>query len=151
MHVSINVNKFQSWLQCLPQSFSFSTGPANPNPPVGLAALNVEHSATTIVWVVTEIAYTNESYVVRYGTDVNNLTNSTDLVEGGTDLMATDQEFETSIEGLRSDTEYYFVVDSINIEGQTSSLPGSFTTLESCECVDKQCVWFIYRNRYRSF
>ena len=117
---------------CLNHSL-FSTGPADPNPPVGLAALNVEHSATTIVWVVTEIAYTNESYVVRYGMDVDNLTNSTNLVEGETDLMATDQQFETRIEDLRSDIEYYFIVDAINSEGQTSSLPGTFTTLESCE------------------
>ena len=102
---------------------------------MNLSALNVEHNAAAIVWVVTEIAYTNESYVVRYGTDVNNLLNSSNPVEGGTDFLATGQQFDTRIEDLKSNTAYYFTVDAINSEGNTSSLPGTFTTLQSCECI----------------
>ena len=110
---------------------------------MGLAALNVEQSSTTIVWVVTEIAYTNESYVVRYGTDVNNLMYSSNPVEGGRDFMATDQQFDTRIDDLTPFTMYYFIVDAINSEGTASSLSGNFTTMESCKCIYMQYI--IYR------
>ena len=105
-------------------------GPTSPNPPVSLGAKNVVHNATTVVWVVTEIAYTNESYVIRYGTDMNNLTNSSNPEEGGTDFLAVDQQFEIRIEGLESNTKYYFIVLAINSVGNTSSLQGTFTTVE---------------------
>lgn len=107
------------------------TGPTIPKPPMGLTALNVKHNSTTIVWVVTDITYSRESYVVRYGTDVNNLTYSSNPVESGTDFMATDQQFDTRIEDLKPITKYYFIVDAINSEGTTSSLSGTFTTTES--------------------
>ena len=67
-------------------SFPSHAGPASPNPPVSLGALNVLYDAATIVWAVTQIAYTSESYVVRYGTEMNNLTNSSNPVEGETDF-----------------------------------------------------------------
>lgn len=97
-----------------------------------LSAISVVHNAATIVWVVTEIAYTNESYVVRYGTDVNNLLSSSTPVEGGMDFFAVDQQFDTMIGGLELDTKYYFTVDAINSVGTTAALPPpeTFTTLE---------------------
>ena len=113
---------------------SFSTpGPAIPNPPVSLAALNVVHNAATIVWVVTEVAYTNESYVVQYGKDANDLASASPLVDGGTEFSTIEQQFETIIEGLETDTKYYFTVVAINSEGNVSSVQGMFTTLELCE------------------
>ena len=102
---------------------------------MSLSALNVVHNAATIVWVVTEVAYTNESYIVRYGTDMNNLASSSTLVEGGMNFLAVNQQFDTRIEGLESDTKYYFAVLAINSEGNTSSLQGMFTTLELRECM----------------
>ena len=113
-------------------SFSIS-GPAISNPPVSLAALNVVHNAATIVWIVTEVVYTNESYIVQYGTDANDLASASPLVDGGINFSAVDQQFETRIEGLEADTKYYFTVVAINSEGNASSLQGTFTTLELCE------------------
>ena len=111
----------------------FTPGPAIPNLPVSLAALNVVHNAATIVWVVTEVAYTNESYVVQYRKDMSDLANASPPVDGGTDFSAIDQDFETRIEGLEAYTKYYFTVVAINSEGNTSSLQEMFTTLEVCE------------------
>ena len=110
---------------------SISTpGPAIPNPPVSLATLHVSHNEATIVWVVTEVAYTNESYIVQYGKDANGLASASPLVDGGIDFSTVDQEFETIIEGLKTDTQYYFTVLAINSEGNVSSVQGTFTTLQ---------------------
>ena len=110
---------------------SFSTpGLAIPNPPVNPAVLHVSHNAATIVWVVTEVAYTSESYIVQYGTYANNLANASPLVDGGIDFSAVDQQFETIIEGLETGTKYYFTVVAINREGNVSSVQGMLTTLE---------------------
>ena len=120
-----------------PQSLRFplvppfcTPGPAIPSPPMSLAALHVFHNAATIVWVVTEVAYTSENYIVQYGTDANDLANASPLVDGGIDFSAVDQQFETNIEGLETDTKYYFTVLAINSEGNVSSIQGTFTTLE---------------------
>ena len=104
-------------------------------------ALNITYNTVTIVWVVTEIAYTKESYVVRYGTNADNLTMSSTLVEGGTDFLAVDQQFETKIEDLGLTTKYYFTVLAINSEGNTSSLQGTFT-------ISKQHSEYVYNVIY---
>ncbi len=83
------------------------------------------------------IAYTNETYVVNYGTDMNILNSTSEAVPSESDFEATDLTFSVLITGLTSNIVYYYQLVATNTFTSTSSDVMSFTTPE-------QGKYFIY-------
>ncbi len=74
------------------------------------------------------IAYTNETYVVNYGTDMSILNSMSEAVSSGSDFEATDLPFSVLITGLTANTVYHYQLVAINTFTSTSSDVMSFTT-----------------------
>ncbi len=74
------------------------------------------------------IAYTNETYVVMYGTDMNMLNSMSETVSSGSDFEAMDLTFLVLISDLTSNTDYYYQLVATNTFTSTSSAVMSFTT-----------------------
>ena len=49
----------------------------------------VNHQSASFEWVVMTVAYDNESYIVTYGLDSNDLSNSSATVPGSSDISLT--------------------------------------------------------------
>lgn len=61
-------------------------GPSPPSPPTELTLISADHQSATLQWTIPSVAYDNESYVVMFGRDSNMLVNTSDIVEGSTDI-----------------------------------------------------------------
>ncbi len=109
--------------------YSSHTGQAAPSF-TDLNATNVQHDRATIQWTVPVIAYTNETYVVNYGTDMNSLNSMSEAVSSGSDFEATDLTFSVLITDLTSNTVYYYQLVANNTFASNSSDVMSFTTPE---------------------
>ncbi len=62
-----------------------------------LTATNVQYDRAAIQWTVPVVAYTHETYVVNYGTDMNILNSMSETVSSGSDFEATDLTFSVLI------------------------------------------------------
>ena len=109
-----------------------SVGGDEPHPAVNMRVVFVNHFAVELEWTVLSIEYTLEDYYVKYGTspDVNSLTTSSQTVTGSSDIESENNLFSVEIEGLVEETEYYYVVVSVNSFGETMSSLQSFITEE---------------------
>ena len=100
---------------------TFTTEPtADTTPSIisGVANESVSSSDTKIVWITNEAAYSK----VRYGRTTS-LSSETTLETTATLLH------ETTLEGLSSDTKYYFCIDAKDVMGNSSESCGhTFTT-----------------------
>ena len=64
-----------------------------------------------------------------YGLTELNLDQMSEVVDGGTDLVSTNQVFSVGLTGLLPDTTYYWIVVSSNSFATTESSIGSFLTV----------------------
>ena len=108
---------------------SISVGASSPNPPVGLLANGITHNSVTIHWTVTALSYGPETYVVQYGTDMNNLNQTSSMETSGDDITRTNFDLSVGLTGLRLLTTYYYRVLAMNDgSGVTQSGTETFNT-----------------------
>ena len=103
------------------------TGPVAPERPTNLMDISTSFDSATIQWTVPQIAFTPETYVVHYGTNMGSPNVMSDPVESGDDFEAENQVYSVPITGLEAVTDYYMVV-STSTGGTTNSDVESFTT-----------------------
>ena len=104
-----------------------STGPVSPYKPVDLVIVFSTHTSVTVQWTVPFIAYTDESYFIKYGPSLASTTSS---VPGSDDRSTLNGMFDITITGLVADTTYKFVVVAVNSFGETNSDISTFVTEE---------------------
>ena len=104
------------------------TGPVAPEMPTNLMNISTRFDSATIQWTVPLIAFTPETYVVHYGTNMASLNLMSDPVESGDDFEAVNQVYSVPITGLEAVTVYYYMVVSTSTGGTTNSDVESFTT-----------------------
>ncbi|XP_019851636.1 PREDICTED: hemicentin-1-like [Amphimedon queenslandica] len=103
-------------------------GPSKPFLPIRIIAGDFGHSTALIQWTVPSIAYSPESYFIRYGTSRNNLNFKSSTLIGTQDLDAKDQTLSITLRYLTHDTLYYYQVVSTNTFGETNSVIYSLRT-----------------------
>ena len=75
----------------------------------------------TIQWTVPFVAYTRETYVVRYGSAPDNLNRSSMVVNGSAYLNVTGEQFGVNLTGLVPYSQYYYTIELSNTEGTTTT------------------------------
>ena len=105
------------------------TGPIPPEQPTGLGFDDITYTAAVLEWTIPYISYTPENYQVRYGLTEANLDQASQIVDGGTDLVSTNQVFSVGLTGLLPDTTYYWKVVASNSFTTTESSIGTFVTV----------------------
>ena len=90
--------------------------------------MHIEYNSTVIQWTTTKIAYTPESYYVKYGTSSNNLELRSATLKGSDILSTTDQTFEIKLTSLNHNTVYYYSVVS---ENQHESVESEILTFQT--------------------
>ena len=94
---------------------------------MNLVATAVTHNSATIQWTVPSIAYTPETYVVRYGT--NSVNRVSAAVLSGGDISVTDLTLSAELTGLEQLTGYMYEVQSSSGMGRaTTSSRETFMT-----------------------
>ena len=115
------IGEFQSPF-CVYINTSFFTGPigtphTGPTPPVkptNLMNISTSSDSATIQWTVPLVAFTPETYVVHYGTNIGSLNLTSDPVESGDDFEAVNTIFTVQLNGLHPGTLYYYQVSATN-------------------------------------
>ena len=107
--------------------FDVYIGRSSPYSLQSLQAINIGLYCATIQWTVRQIAYTPETYVVRYGMH-SILLEESEQVESGSDYVTINQVFSVNLTGLRPATKYSFRVFSSNSHSRRYSLQSSFMT-----------------------
>ena len=102
-----------------------------PAAPIPLDNITITASSAVISWLVESIAYTPENYNVIYGLSADTLNNTTDAVQGTTDVTSTDLVYSTTITGLAAFQQYYYMIIATNSFGSTQSPINTFCTLMS--------------------
>ena len=103
-------------------------------------------SSAAVSWLVESITYTPESYVTIYGLSADTLNNTTDAVQGTTDVTSTDLVYSTTITGLAAFRQYHYRIIATNSFGSTQSPINTFCTLMSGDynnCVQQYCIMLI--------
>ena len=103
----------------------------HPIPPIGLSVSGITHNSATISWTVTSLSYGPETYVVQYGTVMNNLDQTSSMENSGSDIFLTDFTHSISLTGLQLTTTYYYRVIAMNSGGgMTPSVTRTFNTTD---------------------
>ena len=97
------------------------TGPVAPVKPTNLTDISTSFDSATIQWTVPLIAFTPETYVVHYGTNVGSLDLMSDPMESGDDFEAVNTLFTVQLNGLNPGTLYYYQVSATNSNASTLS------------------------------
>ena len=100
-----------------------------PVEPTELMAQDISAVSANVSFTIASIAITQETYVVMYGIDMDNLDMSSDTVNSLSD-DATNQSYSVVLDNLAGATTYYYQVVSENVYSTSSSDTSSFTTLE---------------------
>ncbi len=106
-------------------------GPSGPTPPVDLTTppSTLFHDRVTVHFHVPSLTYDPEVYWVRYGTSSSNLTEeSTHPVSSGSSIAAVDISLSVMLEGLITNTTYYYLVVANNSVGMAESTISTFRT-----------------------
>ncbi|XP_064386408.1 uncharacterized protein LOC135334957 isoform X2 [Halichondria panicea] len=103
-------------------------GPSSPTTPMSLTVSMVNHQSASFEWVVMTVAYDNESYIVTYGLDSNDLSIFSATQPGSSDISLTNSVYSISVGGLQVKTRYYYRVVSTNSAGSTQSELATFNT-----------------------
>ena len=132
----VYINLFSPSLPPLPP------GPKSPFLPTRITAGNFAYSSAVIQWTVPSIAYSPETYFIRYGTGKSNLNLKSEVLQGTQNLNAKDQTLSITLRYLTHDTRYYFQVVSNNTNGQTESAEHEFSTSRlGKSCPLSSSVW----------
>ena len=94
-------------------------GPEPPEQPTNLMEIDIRATSTVIQWTMPIIAYTPETYVVNYGTNMGSLDMTSAMVPSGSDFEAVNQVFSVRLTNLTDSTDYVYQVVAFN--GQTTS------------------------------
>ena len=89
--------------------------------PTNLMDIATSFNSATIQWTVPLIAFTPETYVVHYGTNMGSLDLMSDPVESGDDFEAVNTIFTVQLKGLNPGTMYYYQVNATNSNASTLS------------------------------
>ncbi len=119
-------------------------GPSVPIPPVDLTTSisTLFYNRVTVHFRVPSLTYDLEVYWVRYGTSSSNLREeSTPPVSSGSSIGAVDISLSVVLEGLMTNTTYYYLVVANNTVGTTESTVSTFTTgqFELCTSMWRSC------------
>ena len=90
-----------------------------------------EPTSATISWIVANISFDHENYIVMYGTERAVLQNTSEVVVGNRNVLVTNDAFNVTITGLIPFTTYYYILLANNSIGNTSSNLMNFTTNET--------------------
>ena len=107
-----------------------SSSPAGPAAPsfTDLTATSVQFDRATIQWTVAVIAYTPETYVVNYGTDMSKLDSISATVFSGSDFQARGRQFRVVLFDLTPNSVTYYQLVASNTFTSTYSDVMNFTT-----------------------
>jgi hypothetical protein len=81
-------------------------------PPQNVTITDITTSAATVSWVIPSFV-APEQYYVAYGTDPNNLDQTSQLLNSTPDTSATDQAYTTTLTGLDRGSVYYIQVIAV--------------------------------------
>ena len=84
------------------------------------------------------IAFTPETYSVKYGTKRDNLESTGSLVQSGTDFSAMNLPFSVTITGLTPQTVYYYQLVTSNSHGNDASV---VQPCESSMTISISAIW----------
>ena len=106
-------------------------------------AINVTATPGTttaaISFIIPNIAYTPETYSVKYTGAILQTTQATSIIRrGSNNITAINQEFTIMLTGLEEDNTYTYTVDSINCLGTTSTVEMHFRTHPTCK---RMCLY----------
>ena len=100
----------------------------------------LRHDTATIQWRVTSLSYDPETYVVEYGTDMDNLNLNTagTMVTSGGDITLENFIRSVQLNDLVFNTDYYYRMVATNSAGSTRTpsgqmQPKTFTTTNQCK------------------
>lgn len=100
-----------------------------PVEPTELTVQDISAVSANVSFTIAYIAITQETYMVMYGIDMDDLDMSSDTVNSLSD-DATNQSYFVVLDNLAGATTYYYQVVSENVYSTSSSDTSSFTTLE---------------------
>ena len=106
-----------------------TSGPRAPHYPQQVSVRQITPNSATIQWTVPSIAYTPETYVVKYGTSQDNLNLTSGSQHSGPDISIGSRSYSVQLSGLRVATLYYFSIVATNTVGPNGT-NGSFDTKE---------------------
>ena len=109
-------------------SIIYFTGPSVPNTPINVTSTDIQYNAAVINWLVTNISYTPEQYIVYYGLTSTALTNTSTVLYGTEDFSDINKMLSIELVDLIFNTDYYYIVSSTNTEGTANSPIGMFRT-----------------------
>ena len=101
--------------------------------PVLVGTGSISDSTAPIQWTVSSIAYTPETYVVKYGTSQDSLDMTSHQTHSGGDITVVNQMYSVQLSSLEPVTQYYYQVVATNTARSRSSTPHMFTTSENCK------------------
>ena len=110
----------QSWAKGTvyhPVHTHLTSGPRAPHYPQQVRIRQITPNSATIQWTVPSIAYTPETYVVKYGTSQDNLNLTSGSQHSGPDITIGSRSYSVQLSGLRVATLYYFSVMATNTVG----------------------------------
>ena len=124
----------------------FCLGASNPVRPIDIVHTTLSSELAVILWLVPQVSYTPETYVIIYGTDRMTLNYTSEMILGNTDVTAMNQIYTATLRGLQPNTRYYYQVVATNSIGMNSSvvaevvtpLPGTimlYICISVCMCV----------------
>ncbi|XP_019849961.1 PREDICTED: hemicentin-1-like [Amphimedon queenslandica] len=102
--------------------------------PVPATNVKVTPGTTTaaISFIIPNIAYTPETYSVKYTGAILQTTQATSIIRmSSSNITAINEEFMIMLTGLEEDNTYAYTVDSTNCLGTTSTVEMSFRTLQA--------------------
>ncbi len=97
--------------------------------PTDVLVTNITSRSMNIKWTVSGLAYSPENYTILLGTSGDSLISET-TVSSTVDFAALDVVYMETVGDLHPATEYYFQIQSSNLNGSVVTETQQFTTLE---------------------
>ena len=110
-------------------------GQSSPVQPRGVQTVNTTAYSTSVQWLVPYLTYTQEQYIVNYGTGRESLDTSSEVQGSTANISAVNVTYYVSLQELAPNTGYYYQIRSTNSRGSTLSPIMMFTTSEAGELV----------------
>ncbi|XP_065895629.1 delta-like protein B [Dysidea avara] len=104
------------------------SGMAEPTQPMLNDIITTPYSVN-ISWLVRNVVFDQENYTIQYGTD-ETLLDTSQVVEGNSDTLTTDEFFYINVTGLAPYTTYYYRIVAVNSVGSSQTTVMNFTTDE---------------------
>ena len=94
---------------------------------VDVRVINITATSAIIEWIVPQLVYTPETYLIRYG---RNAVNHSLTVPSTDELGTTDARYEVAVYQLTPAVDHFLEITSENTVGSTM-VESAFTTLET--------------------